>query len=90
MKTLQNKYQDYTQIVQFDRKIMFYQGKMFYNIYDVQNRELERIPIKIAEKGKTPKAFSTAIHYKEQCKIGQQIESLMIFSFHQVEKNSNK
>lgn len=83
MKILQNKFQDYTQLIQFDRKIMFYQGKRYLNMFSVEDRELSRIPIKVFDDKVLPKAFQTAIHYKDQCKISQSIESFMIFSFNQ-------
>jgi|TARA_B110000285_G_C15016513_1_gene559333 methionine aminopeptidase len=70
MKILQNKYQDYTQLIQFDRMIMFYQGRKYFNMFNVEDRELSRIPVKVSDGGKIPVAFSTAIHYKEQNKIG--------------------
>lgn len=48
----------------------------------VEEKILSRIPFQIMDKDTTiNKTFMSAVHYKEQCKVGQQVESIFIFSY---------
>ena len=47
----------------------------------MEDKILKRIPLPIFDKPESTKTFRSAIHYKEQGKIGQQVESILIFSY---------